>query len=204
MNLSKELETLFPNEEQITFQEFLLQTKSKSYALLLILLALPAALPVPAPGYATPFGIILVLLGAQLLVRRPAPWFPEWALRKKLPVTKNSPLLNAMVKFLKFFEVFLHPRFRFLTQNAAYRFLGLLVMLCGASMIIPLPLTNTVPSFAIFLIGLALLEEDGLAALGGMLSALGGLALSATLLYFYVRLGSAGVGLVENWLSGLF
>ena len=204
MNLSRDLEQLFINEEKITFQEFLDQTQSKSYAFLLILLALPAALPVPAPGYATPFGIILVLLGFQILKRRVTPWFPRWALQKELPVTKGSALLKSMIGFLKFFEVFLHPRLRFLVRGGFYRLLGALVMLCGASMIIPLPLTNTVPSFAIFVIGLAFLEEDGLAALAGMLSALAGLLLSGTLLYFYFRLGSAGIGVIENWLSNLF
>ena len=204
MNLSQDLQTLFQNEEKITFQEFLLQTKSKSYSFLLILLALPAALPIPAPGYATPFGIILVLLGLQILAARKIPWFPDWALRKELPVTKGSKLLGAMIRFLKFFEIFLKPRLRFLTRGVGYRLLGLLVALCGASMIIPLPLTNTVPSFAIFLIGLSLLEEDGLAALAGLFSALAGLTLSGTLIYFYVRLGGAGITLVENWLSNLF
>ena len=204
MNLSQDLQTLFQNENKITFRDFLEQTQSKSYSFLLILLALPAALPVPAPGYATPFGLVLVLLGLQILTARQTPWFPEWALKKELPVTKGSKLLGAMIKFLKFFEIFLRPRLRFLTRGAGYRLLGLLVALCGASMIIPLPLTNTVPSFGIFIIGLALLEEDGLAALAGAVSALTGLVLSGTLIYFYVRLGEAGITLVENWLSNLF
>ena len=49
----------------------------RGFGLLILLLALPAALPVPAVGYGTPFGILLIILGAQIALGRETPWVPR-------------------------------------------------------------------------------------------------------------------------------
>ena len=41
--------------------------QGKGFGLFLIILSLPSALPVPAPGYSIPFGLALIILGYQML-----------------------------------------------------------------------------------------------------------------------------------------
>ena len=43
---------------------------SKGFGVVLVFLSLPSALPVPAPGYSTPFGIAIALIAFQILIGR--------------------------------------------------------------------------------------------------------------------------------------
>jgi len=56
----------------------------RGFGVLLIILSLPSALPVPAPGYSTPFGILIAVLALQMIAGRTTPWLPERAARTKL------------------------------------------------------------------------------------------------------------------------
>ncbi|HAN45257.1 MAG TPA: hypothetical protein DCQ32_01750 [Cyanobacteria bacterium UBA8156] len=48
----------------------------RAFGLLFVLLSLPSALPIPASGYSTPFGVVVLILALQWLVGRPSPWLP--------------------------------------------------------------------------------------------------------------------------------
>ena len=65
------------NGEDTTLGELQDKIGERGFGLLLMVLSLPAALPLPAPGYATPFGIIMVTLGAQMMLGRTTPWLPN-------------------------------------------------------------------------------------------------------------------------------
>ncbi|MEN9220582.1 MAG: exopolysaccharide biosynthesis protein, partial [Thermostichales cyanobacterium GMQP_bins_62] len=72
-----------------------------------------------------------------------------------------------------------------------------LVLLMGISMILPIPGTNTVPALGVFLIGLGLIEADGvICALGALVALLGG-TLTVSILY---GLWFGGTSLLE-WLQ---
>ncbi|NJS41500.1 exopolysaccharide biosynthesis protein [Candidatus Gracilibacteria bacterium] len=165
---------------------------------MLVVLAIPSALPLPAAGYSVPFGIILTVLAIQMILNKKYVWFPNWINNRSLPTSKDAKLLNGMVKFLEFFENLLKPRLKILSKGLFYRVLGILVLLCAISMIIPIPLTNTIPAFGVFLVGLGLLEEDGFFILAGLISAIIGLSLTTTILYFFAILGREGINLVQD------
>lgn len=197
MKLSSEIKSIFENKNESTFGDFLHKIQHKGFGVLLVILSLPSALPVPAPGYSIPFGIVLFLIGIQLVGGKKKVWFPDKIKNKKLPASSGK-LINGMIGFLKFFENFIRPRLRFLTKGVMYKLVGLIVTLCAVSMMIPIPLTNTIPAFGIFLIGLGLLEEDGLVILLGILACLIGLSLTSTILYFFIVLGSEGIQIVQD------
>jgi hypothetical protein len=52
------------------------------------------------------------------------------------------------------------------------------------SMFLPIPGTNTAPAFGIFLLGFALLEDDGLLLFIGILSSLVAMSISITIIIF--------------------
>jgi hypothetical protein len=206
MRLSLEVETIFREEtaEAVSFQEILSRISVKSFGVLLPILALPSALPLPAPGYSTPFGIALIFLAVQIIMRRPYPWFPQRVLNARIRTKGNHRMVRWMVAFLQFFERLVRPRFRFLyTQEILYRLLGCVILACGLSMCIPIPLTNTVPAMGIFFIGLGMIEEDGLAALAGAAIAAMGLVISLSVLIAVTYYGFEGVSIVKEFIKGL-
>lgn len=203
--LSEQIQTIFaPGAAELTIRDFLDRIETRSFGILLALFAIPSALPLPAPGYSVPFGIVLFILSAQILAKRPAPWFPERILRRRLKAKNESRTVRGMTKFIRFFERFLKPRGSQLFQRGAFPvILGVVCLLGSISMLIPLPLTNTLPALGIFLMGLAMLEEDAFFGVAGLLVALVGIALTSTILFFVLTYGLQGVDMVKDAIRGL-
>ena len=162
MKLSQKLQQIFKNQE-VTVAQILKQTGSKSFGFLLALFALPSALPIPAPGYSIPFALILMYLAKDLILAKDHPGLPKEILDKKIKIQTDKGITGKMFSFLVFFENFLKPRFGGIYQLKIFRsFLGIVVLVCSLLMLIPIPFTNTLPAFTIFLIGVSMTEEDGL------------------------------------------
>ncbi len=208
MKLSENVSSIFAAGEDgaiVTVQTILDRVSVKGFGILLVIFSLPSAMPVPAPGYSTPFGFVLLILGLQIFSRRDYPWLPERILKKEVGIGTKPRLVRAMIFFLRILEFFIRPRLGFMFQNGiTIRFLAFIILLCAASMIIPIPLTNTAPAFGIFLIGLGMLEEDGLLAIGGVLASLVGLAISMSVLAAIIFFGWEGIDLVRAFLKDLF
>ncbi len=144
----------------------------RGFGLLLAILALPAALPMPAPGYATPFGLLMIGLGIQMIRGRKQPSLPKVARRRVIRYATFKGTLKKAGLPLKVAEVIVRPRLsRLADHRGMVALLGLIIVILAALMSLPIPLTNTLPSFAIFLFGCGLLERDGLLLLAGLLLA---------------------------------
>lgn len=208
MRLSENVESIFALSEDgtpVTIKVILDRVSVKSFGILLAILALPSALPVPAPGYSIPGGIALLVLGSQICLRREFPWLPERVLSKEVHVGKRPKIIKMMVFFLRIFEFFIRPRLAFVFNNAiTYRAMGMVVVLCGLSMCIPIPLTNTAPAFGVFLIGISMIEEDGLLSGAGVAACIMGLCLSITVLAFVIWFGMEGVDILKNAIKSLY
>ncbi|MGI9425259.1 MAG: exopolysaccharide biosynthesis protein [Hyphomicrobiaceae bacterium] len=155
-------------------------------AVILILFALPSALPVPAAGYSTLLSIPLFLIGFRILLGRDTLWLPDRLRRRPFdPKSFSRKLVGGMLRLIRFVEYFTVPRFTWLTSSHFVRLvIGLLIIALAASMALPIPGTNTAPAFGIFLIGFALLEKDGLLLIIGILCSLVALAISLTIIVF--------------------
>lgn len=194
--LSRELLDLVErlNGEDTTISQLLQVIGDRGFGLLLLVLALPAALPIPAPGYATPFGILMIFLGAQLVRGSQSPSIPDFFARRtiKFKVLEFS-VRNGHVP-LKFVEFVIRPRLRTLTHNRAFLSgVGIIIVLMASFMALPIPLTNTAPSFVIFVLAAGLLEEDGLLLLAGLLLAPVAAAIAVAALYVAITMGPEAV-----------
>ncbi|MEN9219266.1 MAG: exopolysaccharide biosynthesis protein, partial [Thermostichales cyanobacterium GMQP_bins_62] len=150
----------------VTLGEILQTTGESSFGLLLAILSFPSALPLPAPGYSTPFGVLIVLLALQWLGGSSTPWLPPRFLKREISWETWVKILAAGIPWLRRLERLTGPRWPVVTRRGHW-VLGLLVLLMGISMILPIPGTNTVPALGVFLIGLGLIEADGvICALG--------------------------------------
>ena len=145
----------------VTIGSFVSKIQDQGFGILLMTLAFPSALPVPAPGYSTPFGLLLAVLGLQMIVGRNTPWFPQMILQKKVSRQTARKLVDRSTKLLSLVEKWVHPRPPSCFNTILIRFWGFLVIIMSVLMILPIPLTNTFPAMVIFFLGAALSEKDG-------------------------------------------
>ncbi|MCF2969895.1 exopolysaccharide biosynthesis protein [Synechococcus sp. Nb3U1] len=185
-------------QETIRVEQILKLTGERSFGLFLVVLSLPSALPLPAPGYSTPFGFFILLLAAQLVAGRTTPWLPERILQKSIPLTQFQKLVRAGIPWLQRIEKVSHPRWTWLCRTRLGQgVLGTLISLMGISMIIPIPGTNTLPAIGVFVTAFGLMEEDGILCSLGSLICVGGGLLTTSIL---VGLWLGGTTLLD-WLS---
>lgn len=192
--------------EHTTLGEVLHKASDRGFGLLIVLLALPIVAPFTPPGLSIPFGVLLLGLVAQLFLGRHEPLIPAWVAKKKI---KKSPreekFVAFMVKTAKFFEKLLKPRLVSLFSGVLFKSVYLPALaVSGVAMLLPLPFVNSISSGAALLLGLALLEEDGLMALAGVLASLllGGLMIGAA--WLLVTQGPEGISAAEEAVRSAF
>ena len=149
--------------------EILAATQGRGFNLLLLLIGLPFLTPVSLPGFSTPFGFVVLLIGGRLALGR-QPWLPKKILEHELPARFIAKVLAAASLMVRWLEVLLRPRLDFLEEQWIYRRIaGTLIMLSGLLLLLPLPipLTNTLPALTVVLLAAGAIERDGLFFLAG-------------------------------------
>jgi len=172
MALSRELYRYFCEEEranQVDLADFLEVTKERIFGFLFVILALPSALPVPAPGYSIPFGVVMFLLASQMALGAQEPWLPKRIRDYQLDLKKVQRFITKGVPWLERLENLSRPRLSYICTSFGGRvILGSAIALMSISMMIPIPGTNTLPAIGIFMIGFGLQEDDGAICLAGL------------------------------------
>jgi hypothetical protein len=201
-SLSAEILSVFENlGTDATFGDLVKSVEHKGFGFLLVILNLPSLIPASS-GFVTPFGILTMLLAFQIWVGKDVPWFPAKMLAKKVG-RGLAKVLQKMAKMLGKFEKRLKPRLRGVYRPKIFRFvMAPLIFLCGLSVAIPLPGTNSVAGLAVLLIGLGMLEEDGVFAIAGILVAVLGLTLAVVSIYFLVVYGPQGAQVLKESIFG--
>lgn len=173
-----------PPEGSICIEDILELAGERSFGFFLAVLSFPSALPLPAPGYSTPFGVFIVLLALQLVAGRTTPWLPKWVLQTSIERKHFQKWVQAGIPWLQRIEKIARPRWRQLcTTQLGQVWLGTWIGLMGISMIIPVPGTNTLPAMGVFVTAFGLLEEDGiLCSLGSLICVAGGLLTTSILI----------------------
>lgn len=200
--LSTELQRFFLEEERdpdVTLADILAIAGERLFGFLFVLLALPSALPVPAPGYAIPFGIVIFLLAGQLILGQKQPWLPQRVLTQPIKLITTQKFVRAGIPWLKRIEVLSRPRFTFICTSLPGRVvIGAAIALMAISMMIPIPGTNTLPAMGIFVTGFGLLDDDGAISLAGLTLCLCGLTLTSLIL----TIGIEGVKSLLSLITG--
>jgi hypothetical protein len=132
----------------------------RAFGMLLLLATLPALIPVPAGGAIS--GPIVVLVGLQMLCGRHEPWLPA-------VIARRGPHRGALARFhakvqgaLGRLERVVRPRLSQVLQHRAAAMLsGMLLVLLGLLLSLPIPFTNYLFAGLLMLFAFALLERDG-------------------------------------------
>ena len=202
--LSTELEQYFLQEKllnDIKLLDILELAGKRVFGFLFVILSLPSALPIPAPGYSIPFGILILILAFQFTLGTKIPWFPKKLLNSSIKLETARTFIKKSQPWLKRIELLTHPRMTYIcTSTVARIFIGLIIMLMSISMMIPIPGTNTLPAIGIFTIGFGLQENDGCIILLGLVISSIASVLSASILMVAVWSGSTLIEVIRNYL----
>ncbi|MDO5610075.1 MAG: exopolysaccharide biosynthesis protein [Pseudomonadota bacterium] len=159
----------------------------------LLFLAIP---PAVFPGVAAVIGApLVILIGLHLLLRRRHVWLPRW-------LSERGPHRALIIRFERRFdklfarlERWIRPRWGgMFTHPLASIFTGVLLILLGILLALPIPFTNVPFALLLLLFALALLERDGRLMLIAWLLGLAAITLIASL--------SGGIaGAIAYWLG---
>lgn len=197
-------ETLRDDGSDLTIGLLIDRVGDRGFGLLLLLLSLPSALPVPAPGYSIPFGILLCIFSWQMIRGKTYPMLPRRARKTRLTADLANRMLAATAWLFKRLERIIKPRMRWVGSGKGRMLIGVLTFCMATIMFIPIPFTNSLPALVIFLLGIGLTEEDGLFTL--LAYALGVLtaAFYATIITLAIIYGPEAIDPVFEWIRSFY
>lgn len=179
----------------LTLHEIRDRLDERAYGLLILLLSIPCLVP-GLYGVPQVVGLIVILLAGQMLVGREEPWLPRWFLNLRC----KGSWLKAMADFaetkLGWIDRLSRPRLRRFADGPGEKLAAVFMIL--ATVTIVMPLTNTIPSIALALLSVGLIQRDGLFVLAGC----------AVATVWLTILGALGTGLLmgaewaTRWLPG--
>jgi hypothetical protein len=165
----------------------------RAFGFVLILFSLPNCVPAP-PGLAGVVGTPVMIFGIQMMLGHRRPWLPGFILRRTVSLQKFRRLIDIAEPRLKKLEAVCRPRYTWAFGRAGDRLIGLFAFLVAVSVLIPFPGTNFPPSIALVIVSIAVMEEDGVFLLVGLLIGLAGLAYTASVTGAAYHLTKAAFG----------
>jgi hypothetical protein len=201
VKLSAILESLFADSTEKTVGTIVDRLEHHGMAVVLVLFAIPSALPIPAAGYSTLLCIPLMLIGLRILSGGTSVWLPKSIRERSIQVDAKGKMYARVMKIVCTLEKFSRPRIVWLVRSSSIRIaIGLLICLLALSMALPIPGTNTLPAGGIFLLGFGLLEDDGLIMGAGFLYSFVALCLTAAIIFALFYFGMEGVESLKEYL----
>lgn len=158
--------------------------QDKIFAIIFLLLMILPATPLPTGGITHVFEVIVLLLCLELIVGLPAPWLPKKWKHMQLGKTFTGKVIPVMLRWIRWFEQRSSPRGRrIFSLPLVPRLLGLIVLLLtlGALLSPPFSGLDTLPSLGVVIISLAIILEDFLMLLAGIVIGIAGVGLSIAL-----------------------
>ncbi|EPN4262673.1 exopolysaccharide biosynthesis protein [Vibrio vulnificus] len=149
----------------ITLRNLTDRLGDRTFGMLLMLIALFNVLPlVSIIG-----GILIATLGLQMILGRRKAWLPSVILDRELPNEKVQAILRTFEPKVRKLEQYIYPRIQYMEAPVVDQVNGCIILLLGLLISLPFPFTNIAPAFVVMIMGLGLMERDGLLQIGSFL-----------------------------------
>jgi hypothetical protein len=184
LRLSDELEQWLTSDGDKTLGGLLETFGDKSFALLFVLLLGVPALPIPTGGATHVFEVIAVIVAAQLIAGRKELWLPKRWRGLELAGGRKERFIAGLMKLIRWLERHSRPRLRRLFHHRLSDVVFGLVVIAGtvgAFLAPPFSGLDTVPALGVVILSLALLLEDALIAIVGVVMTAAGIVLEIVL-----------------------
>ncbi len=171
-------------EDCVTFGWLIDYVRVRSPEMLILFLALLGVLP----GVSLAVGILIALFALATMSAGPQRTLPAFIASQHVPSLQLVHAIERTVPLFQWSERFIRPRDAALAETLR-PFAGLAILLLSLTLLVPLPLSNVIPSLAIGLIAFATIEADGVLLTVSMGAAL--LSLAITSAAIWATLGAA-------------
>lgn len=190
------------NADTMTVDDVLSAFHERGFGFILLIFALPMALPIPVPpGVNVIMAAPLILLTAQQAIGRHTIWLPQRTRRKSIETSSFHKMIAGCIPWLRRLEYVIRPRLGFMTQGLFSNLIGIFGLLMALAILVPIPLTNSVPSLGIAIMAIGVIMRDGLAVLAGATIGLLWIALLTAALLFF---GTEGIDLLKETVKSLW
>ncbi|MGB5092512.1 MAG: exopolysaccharide biosynthesis protein [Parvibaculum sp.] len=163
----------------------------------LILAGLPNMLPLP-PGSDLVLGWPAVFVAGQMAWGRKDLWLPNFI--RSLAIRRahwRGAALRAL-PIAKPLSRITHKRMTWMFEGSAERLLGIFFVIVALNLVLPIPMTGWVSAIALFVLGIGLVEHDGLIVLLGAAIGVSALLLSLGIVLAVTFGFSQGVDLLTD------
>lgn len=165
LKFSQDVETLLRrlSQQPLTLADIVKETQERGFTLVIGLLTLPFLFPMP-PGFTTILGGGSLLLSLQMALGRRTPWLPKKVAQFQFPEKFVLLLLNNLQKVTGILEKLTKTRRwkRIANHPYVWQWNGLCMAWLTFLLMLPIPLTNPIPTVGILLFVVATMELDGL------------------------------------------
>ena len=186
-------------EDGLTLGEFVDALGERAFGIILFAMALPISIPF-LYGVPQVMALPMMALSAQMALGRDEPWLPSRFKARTLSKQSLEGMARGGRKWFGWLEALARPRLTWLSGPTAERLVGAIFILFCASILVPLPATNTTPGIALAVAALGLLTRDGLLVLAGLVLGLVWITLLITLFLFF---GDAAIDVLKDFIRSV-
>jgi hypothetical protein len=133
----------------------------RSFAALLVLFAAFNLLPLP-PGATAISGLPLVIVSAQMMYGSKRTWLPRFLMDRSISAETFRRIMDWTVPRLIRLERLIQPRYWPFWRRQGDRVIGVMTLILAIVVTLPIPLGNWLPAASTALLGLSLVERDGI------------------------------------------
>ena len=169
--------------ERLTVRQIMAVLQDRAFALLIVLLGRPNCLPMPPP-IPLVCGLLLALVAIQIVFGREAPWLPRQLLNRSVARVDVERAVGRAIPVFRRLERISRPRMTFLDTPVSMRLMGAVILVLALGLLFAPPFVGQIPlGLAVCLVGLGLVERDGLVIVSGLVIGSIGLTLSLGFVY---------------------
>jgi hypothetical protein len=155
------------NSDRVTLAEIVAGLGDRGLGVLIAIFALPNILPSTVPFGNVATGIPPLVFAVQLMLGVEHLILPGFLARRKVGTQWLKAIAPRIAAVLSWFERLLTPRLAWVTHPRAERLIGIIAIVLALVSTLPIPFGHNLPALGLVLIGLGLIERDGLAILIG-------------------------------------
>jgi hypothetical protein len=161
----------------------------RAFGVAILVFALANLLIANVPGMSVILSLPIVLISLQMLAGAHRPWLPKGLADRELKRETVEKIVKRSCTVLRKIEMFIRPRWLPLAVKND-RVLGFACLVFSIVLALPILFGNWLPSWALTLIALGMIERDGALIALGIAVGLGGLAYAIAFFEGLMRLAA--------------
>ncbi len=177
LELLDQIESTAEDRDKVSLDSVMDAVGRRSFGPILVLVGLIILAPLVGdiPGVPTLMALVIVLIAGQILLQREHLWLPRWLLERSITSDKLKKAIKWLRRPARFTDRLLRPRLQYLTKEIGIQTTALLCIIIAAALppMELIPFSANAAGIALTALGLALISNDGLLAIGATVVSVG-------------------------------